>query len=513
MADSTINYGIPYPTGGDAVVVHTDVEKLAKSVDATALQTNLRVDQAFTDIEDARYDLTASPTGAGANIDTIENGVYSVWSGPTAEAMGLPTATLGTFTSTRYGTGAGSQVWIPRVLQGAQIWVRSEFTGGWGGWSQIGAGAGDNAPMLRTAPGSGFKTAPLALTLGYGGASTTGTGTTVVIQHMPKASRRVQLHLRNWNPRYVNADSPPATITATAIGLHNGSGGSAAWTALPNTSGVTSVTDGDTEYTSGWIDVPEAWRGKDIAVRYTWSSTGAVQRNIGTGWTNGSKDNTPPLFAWLEIEVPSSTPVVAAFGDSLSSGVSSARPVVDSWIDQWARANDAVPAHWSHSGDKAVGWTAATVRKWGLYGWDIAAPDAMIYLMGSNDLAEPSITLTEMQARIGSTVDLIRGMITPNLYAGTILPRTNQATGSTYETVRRQVNTWIPRSGLFRQAYATAAAISTDDDTILPAYDADGIHLNTAGYGAVAGAVTPSPVGAAGSSSVTYMGDGVYEIS
>lgn len=510
MADSTINYGLPFPTGGDAVVVHSDVEKLAKSVDATALQTNLRVDQAFTDIEDARYDLTASPTGAGANIDTIENGVYSVWSGPTAEAMGLPTATLGTLTSTRYGTGAGSQVWIPSVLQGAQIWVRSEFTGGWSGWSQIGSGSGDNAPMLRSAPSSGFKTAPLALTLGYGGGTATGTGTTVVIQYVPVSTRRAQLHLRNWNPRYINADSAPATITATAIGLHNGSGGSAAWAVFPNASGVTSVTDGETEYTSGWIDVPAEWQGQEIAVRYTWSGT--VQRNIGTGWTGGVKDDLPPLFAWLELEVPSSTPVVAVFGDSLST-LGGARPVIDSYIDQWARANGAVPAHWSHSGDKAVTWTSATVRKWGLYGWDIAAPDAMIYLMGSNDLSEASITLADMQARIGSTAELIRGIITPNLYAGTILPRTNQATGSTFETVRRQVNAWLPKSGLFRDAYATSAAISTDDDTIIPAYDADGIHLTAPGYGAVAGAITPSPVGSAGSSTVTYMGDGVYEIS
>lgn len=492
MADSTVNYGWPFPEGADQVAVHSDIAKVAKAADATVRTTNARVDQAFLDIEDARYDLTASPTGAGVNIDTIENGVYSVWSGPTAEAMGLPTATLGTFTSTRYGTGAGSQVWVPRVLQGAQMWVRSEFTGGWGGWSQIGAGAGDNAPMLRTAPGSGFKTAPLALTLGYGGASTTGTGTTVVIQHMPVTTKRVQLHLVNRNPRYAMADSAAVAVSAVAIGLHNGSGSSTAWTSFPASSG-------STEYTSGWIEIPEAWQGKDIAVRYTWSGS-TVHRNIGTGWTNGSKDNTPPLFAWLEVEVPSSTPVVAAFGDSLSSGVSSARPVVDSWIDQWARANDAVPAHWSHSGDKAVGWTAATVRKWGLYGWDIAAPDAMIYLMGSNDLAEASITLTEMQARIGSTVDLIRGMITPNLYAGTILPRTNESTGSVFETVRRQVNTWIPRSGLFRDVFGFASAISNDDETILPAFNADGIHLNTAGYGALAAAidrpiVTPATTG------------------
>lgn len=513
MADSTVNYGWPYPEGTDNVVVHTDIKKLATNVDASLYQTNVRIDGAYAAAEAAVFDHSATPLGSSDNLDTIDNGVYAVWGGAVAEALGLPNRTLGTVIVTRYGTGAGMQMWVPRIFSGSQIWVRNELTEAWTSWSQIGAGGGDNAPMLRTAPSAGFKTAPLALTLGYGGAQTTGTGTTVVIQNMPKASRRVQLHLRNANPRYAMADSAAVSVSATGIGLHSGGGASAAWTNFPATSGVTSVTDGAQEYTSGWVDVPEAWRGEDIAVRYTWTSSGDVQRNIGTGWTDGSKDNTPPLFAWLEVEVPSGTPVVAAFGDSLSSGVSSSRPVVDSWIDQYAREHDMFPAHWSHSGDKAVTWTEAAVRKWGLYGWDIAAPDAMIYLMGSNDLGETTITLGEMQARISSNVNLIRAFITPNVYAGTLLPRTSEATGSTFEIVRRQVNAWLARSGEFRRVYATSAAISTDDDTIIPAYDADGIHLTTSGYGAVADAITPAPVGAASGATVEYVGDGVYEIN
>ena len=44
------------------------------------------------------------------------------------------------------------------------------------------------------------------------------------------------------------------------------------------------------------------------------------------------------------------------------------------------------------------------------------------------------------------------------------------------------------RSGGTRRV---AAAISTDDDTITPAYDSgDGIHLTTAGYTALANAIT-----------------------
>lgn len=340
---------------------------------------------------------------------------------------------------------------------------------------------GHNVHMLRYAPSGGFKTAPVALTLGYGGASTTGTGTTVVVQHMPKAARRTQLHLANRNPRYAMADSPAVAISAIAIGLHDGAGGSDAWSTFP--------TAGETPYASGWVSVPQAWRGKDIAVRYTWSSSGTVRRNIGTAWTGGARNDTPPLFAWLELEVPCGTPVVAVFGDSLSSGASSSRPVVDSWIAQWAKANDAVPAHWSHSGDKASGWPATADRKWGLYGRGIAAPDAMVYCMGSNDLAESGITPWEMQRRILSTVGVIRSRITSTVYGATILPRTHEAPGSTFETVRRQINTWLPQSGLFHDVFEFSAAASPDDKRIRAAYDADGIHLNSAGYAALAAAV------------------------
>ncbi|GAA1714400.1 GDSL-type esterase/lipase family protein [Brachybacterium phenoliresistens] len=490
MTGSTINYGFPFPEGTNSVLTHEDIEKLAVAVDAKLLALLLGV---------IRFNLPSlSPT---SDLDTLENNFYSVWNGDTAQALGLPNATLGVLGSFQFGTGAGTQLWIPRVSGDAQLWIRNELSTAWTNWTRIGGGAGQTERMLRTASGGGFKSAPLALTLGYGGAQTTGSGTTVVVQHMPATAERVQLHLRNWNPRYAMADSPAVQITATAIGLHNGAGGSAAWTPLP--------AEGPTEYASGWVAVPEAWRGQDVAVRYSWSSTGTIQRCIGTGWTNGAKDNTPPMFGWLEVEVPASTPVVAAFGDSLSSGVSSSRPVVDSWIDQWARENGAVPAHWSHSGDKAVNWPASAQQKWGLYGWDIAAPDALVYCMGSNDLSEAGITFADMQTRIADTVSQIKRQITSSVFAATILPRTNQPAGSTFETVRRQVNTWLPESGLVRDVFAFAAAVSSDDENLDPAIDADGVHLTSAGYKRLADAIARPIVTPA----VTYLGDGVYEVA
>lgn len=477
MTPTTLNFEFPFPEKASSVLTSGDFQKLATSVDSLLFGFSGRID-------DAKFDYSSVPLGASSNLDTLGNGIRSVWSGGVAEALGLPNVTLGTVITTRYGTGAGMQMWIPRLGEGAQVWVRNELTEAWTPWTQIGAGGGLRA--LRPAAPGGLKTAPLALTLGYGGAQTSGSGTTVVIQHMPVTTKRVQLHLVNRNPRYAMADSAAVAVSAVAIGLHNGSGGSSAWTSFPASSGSTG-------YTSGWIEVPEAWRGKDIAVRYTWSGS-TVQRNMGTGWTNGTRDNVPPLFAWLEVEVPASTPVVAAFGDSLSSGTSSSRPVVDSWIDQWARANGAVPAHWSHSGDKASGWPGTAGRKWFMYGENIAAPDSMVYMMGSNDLSENAPTIEDMTARILANVVLIRGQITPNVYAGTLLPRTGQPSSSPFETVRRQVNLWMPQSGLFRDVFGFAAAVSSDDDNIDPAIDADGTHLTTAGYKRIADAVSRSVV-------------------
>lgn len=338
-----------------------------------------------------------------------------------------------------------------------------------------------NGYMVCSVPFGGFRRVPLALTLGHGGATTAGTGSTVVVQHLPRSAQRVRLHLVNRNPRYVKADSPAVSISGAAIGVHDGAGRSARWTELPHA--------GKTPYVSGWVEACDACRGNDIAIRYTWSAAGPVQRNIGTGWTDGRRDDRPPLFAWLEVDVPASTLVVAAFGDSLSCGVSSSRPVVDSWVGQWARENDAVPMHLSHSGDKAIGWPAAAERKWGMYGSGVAVPDALVYFMGSNGLAESAPSAWEMQRRILFNVAEIRSRLTANIYAATILPRTKAAPGSRFEVVRREVNAWLPRSGLFRDVFPFAAAISSDDKTILPPYDADGVHLTSAGYGALAGVV------------------------
>lgn len=449
-----------------------------------AISNNARI--ALDLIGSAKWDRGTVP--AGGDLDNLnEPGLYGYFG---HLVSGAPDAGSGTIVqapirTTSGGIAAIAQLAIQPHVSDPKLSLRFRGSGGWSAWIRVDAGAveiPDFPVALRPAAPGAIKSAPLALSTGHGGSQTTGTGTTVIIQHMPAMVQRVQLHLINRNPRYQMADAAPVAVSAVAIGLHNGSGSSASWTTVPGS--------GTTPWDSAWIDVPEAWRGKDIAVRYTWNSSGSIQRNIGTAWTRGARDGTPPLWAWLECAVPAETPVVAAYGDSLSAGVGSSRPVIDSYIVQWAKTHGAFPALWAHSGDASTTWGEDDDRKWFLYGMNVAAPDALIYAMGSNEVfGGASPDLATMKQRVADTVAMIKTKLTPSVYGALIMPRTSYPD----ETLRRGVNAWYPGSGLFRQVLDFGGAVSTDDDNLIPAYDSDGIHLTTAGYAAVA-AVIPASI-------------------
>lgn len=497
MADTTINYGFPYPTGGDRVAVHSDIEKVAKAVDATELQTNLRIDAAEAAIEDVRWNFADSALGASDALDALGSGVYSVWSGVVAEALDLPLGLQGSLEVVRWGAAGGTATFTPRSTV-PQVWVNARLSGGWAGWSQVGGSVGAVKALQPAAAGT-LKTAPLAFTTGYGGAVTSGTGTTKVVQYVNANVSRAQVHIRNWNPRYVNKDRAAATLTGVRIGRHTSNGAGTDWVNL---------TSGATEYQSGWITVPAALRGAEVVIEYTWSGSD-VTRTLGTAWEGGSRTNAPALWTWLEVEVPASVPVVAAFGSSTAAGVGASRPMIDSWLAQWCKTNNAIPAFWAQSGDSASSWTPTADRKWSLYGDDIAAPDAMLYAMGSNDWAGGA-TLAELQERITATADEISKRITANIFGTTITPR---ATPPSNDSTRTALNAWMGTSGLFRDVFDFAGAVALPNGTLDPAVDADGTHVNTAGHARLAAAVDrPILSSAGGSTDVTYLGDGVYEI-
>lgn len=331
---------------------------------------------------------------------------------------------------------------------------------------------------LRADTSGSTRTVPLALTTGYGGGNTSGSGSTSVIQHLHPSVRQLQLNIRNWNPRYNFADRPAVTLTNVRIGKHLGNGDGAEWVTLPA---------GETVYTSGWVDVPQAFHGQEIIVQYRWSGRN-ISRCMGTGWTGGQHDPHPPMFVWLEAEVSAQTPVVAVFGSSTAAGVGATRPLIDSWIGQWSREHDAVPAFWAHSGDKALSWAATAQRKWGLYGKTVSAPDVILYAMGSNDWAE-GIDVAALQERVESNIKEIRNRFTSTVYGTTITPRRKTPSN---DSTRLDFNSWLSSSGLFDELFDLAAAVANSDGTLDPAVDADGVHVNTLGHKRLAAAVPAS---------------------
>lgn len=422
--------------------------------------------------------------------DVTVSSRYTVWSGSAATTYGAPSANTGTITTIVFGTAAW-QEWrtTSAGAPGPQTWVRGKGTTGWGSWYST-SPAPDSA--IASTP-NGNRIAPVSVTRGWGGGNTTGSGFAKYLVTMPPKARRARIVVRNADPRYAIADSPAAALSTVSIGLSAG-------VADSSQSGVVTVATGASTGTNGffspWFDA-SAFGGKDAIVGIDWSSADTVQTNIGTGWTGagtgatstgatGASSGTLPFHIYLEVEIPASVPIYVGYGDSLLSGVSATRPVYDSWLNQYCRAVGAAAVHFTHSGDTMAGsWEPASV-KWKEFGANFQAADAAFFGMGSNDVFGGA-DLATMQARFLAALPSVKRYLSPNVYALTIMPRTG-VTGSA-EDVRRSYNTWL-RTQDVREVLPFAAAASADDEVLRPEYDADGIHLNTAGYGALA-AVLP----------------------
>ncbi|MFJ3030878.1 SGNH/GDSL hydrolase family protein [Rothia terrae] len=240
---------------------------------------------------------------------------------------------------------------------------------------------------------------------------------------------------------------------------------------------------------------------------------------LSGGWVEGDT----PFDIWLEAEVPASTPVLAVFGDSLSSGVRAERPVADSPISLYAFAHNSLPVHYSASGDTMTSWIAAGDAGWKVNRWDgLSKADALLFSMGSNDVFA-NVTLSGLQGKFAQSLALMSKRVKDGapVYLTTILPRTNKVdTASvTSEAVRRQYNTWLKTqkgAGNVKEVFDIVPAVSSDDETLMSAYDMDGVHLNTVGYKAIADTLNlppmPAPV-AAGAVAIVDNGNGTATIS
>ncbi len=426
--------------------------------------------------------------------DATKPGLYAYW----GTVANTPTAASGTAQVMEILNNTGGVAQVNQVAyQGSEVWSRFQGSIGWSAWTQIDVGAVDVAAMIPPVPPSSasttWRTVPLALTVG--GSYAWWPGDLAGAVRMPirfaATVRRYRVHLRNYTTRRENAGSASVSVPRVWIG---GRSGSQITSPVQIASGLSSTGE---DMVTPWRSVPLA-ADTDYMLAFTYSSDVATIAVQGGCYTTSTADATSavdgtravraPLDVWIEAEVEPSTPVLAAFGDSLSSGVSSTLPVYDSWLSQWCRANGALPVHYTGSGYTMDIWPSDTHPAWTRW-QDLDRPDACIFAMGSNDIFGAGMTLAAAQARHTEALRQVRKFVSPVVYDMTILPRTS-VTGDA-ETLRRSYNAWLPKSGT-RQVFNIVPAVSTDDETLMPAFDADGIHLNTAGYAAIAGVVPTS---------------------
>lgn len=441
---------------------------------------------------------TQVPATTQAEREALGFGTYSVWSGAIASNLGLPSGSGGVLEIMPYGSTGLQRYTTTGLGTSQQVWVSAKLSQGWQPFYRIDAGAfvppSDTTDTAR--PGSGFKVVPLALTVGGGGADAATTGAARIPIRYNAPITRWRVHIRNVNPRYsLPARTGAVSFSGLWLGAHAGNG---AYTATPKQIVGPFVTAPEgTDWVSPWLtdaiggDVERLLSFGYDAPSAPWSLPGGSWRattpmaaaQVAPAVT---RQGSSPFDVWIEAETYAGTPVIATYGDSLSSGVSATLPVYDSTVSQYARARGALPVHYTASGDSMAGFADPDSFKGSRWA-TLARPDACIFAMGSNDIFS-GITLAVAQAAFATAMSFVRKRISENVYLATVMPR-NAVTGA-QEDVRRAYNTWLRTlPGGARDVFDFAASISTDDETITPAVDADGIHLTTAGYAANAAAI------------------------
>lgn len=133
MADNTTHYGLPFPEGGDGVVVHADIERLAKRIDAS-----------MNAIEAGKSFSRLTPD---MSLDDLEPGrTYYVLSLGDSEALNLPSTTsraqrgnLEVFNISASPTNTNNLM-IRWTTYGREpgVFIRSKTVGTWYDWERIG---------------------------------------------------------------------------------------------------------------------------------------------------------------------------------------------------------------------------------------------------------------------------------------------------------------------------------------------------------------------------------------
>lgn len=414
--------------------------------------------------------LHASPLTESDRFDTIGTGIRTCWSGLVAAAVGAPVEEQFDVETVLWGTAGGRQTLTTRSLNPQQF-IRSQLSGGWGAWlrtfpaEQPDTGAGANRS-------SGFKTIPVSLTAGNGGATTLATSGAVSYPMWWTAPiNRFRVCMIDKNPRF----GIDRTNSVNFTNLRHGGGTIAS-------SG--NFTGSGEPFKSVWMN------GQPTGdLQFSYTATNPVIGLVGGGSIGGVAQDTMPFHVWLEVEVPISTPVLSVVGDSNGCGVGTTRPVYDSWLSQYCRRIGALPIHYANSGDSLAGFLDPEHYKWNLWS-DLDRPDAVFLALGSNDMAVAGMTQETLQGNSANVALTAAAKISPIQHMITIKPRNGG--DSTYNGLRRTYNTWVKTKPLgVRDWHDMVTPVSSDDTVMLPGmYASDGTHMTTAGHKALADSIS-----------------------
>lgn len=453
---------------------------------------------------------------AGTNDpDTMKSlGSWAVLSGSAASSLGMPVAAGGIFAVYPWGTSQARQEYVTS----ASSWERWSGSTGWTSWRQIDTlGVRDRLTALENKPapepvgsreisraGSGVKTVPIALTLSTGAQTVQPVGPDV--WRFPFLTGvdvpRWRLHARNWN-RLTN-QTYDGTISVDGVYLSKGS----ASTGSPDTvqskviDGFTTPADG-TEYVSPWVEAKIPANVEHLLSVSVSSATGYISNPVGASFKTGgawsaTKDSPgtlqtrTPLEWWVEVEVPSRTPVIGFYGDSISSGTGATLPVFNSWPSRYCRRSGALPIHWCVPGSGMIQQQPSypySAHFWNV--WDgYASPDVVVHFMGQNDILSAG-DLATMKTRYQTVMPKIRELLSPVVHSVTITPSSLKPVEQ--QQLARDYNAWLKTRPMAERGVFDAAALlgNPEGTALLPEYDSgDKLHPGDAGYQALAAAFT-----------------------